>query len=222
MRIVAISDMHGYLIDLPPGDLLIIAGDVLPVWNHDIYYQRSWLNNEFRYWLDNIPVDNTILTFGNHDLIAEQAFELIPSDLKCEILLDKATEYRGLKVYGTPWQLSFGQGWAFNLSEKELEKKWSLIPYNTDILVTHSPPYGYGDTVYTYKLPDEKEARAERAGSSSLAERIKKIKPKAVFFGHIHSGYGKYSIEDIKLYNCSIVNEQYKVTNAPHIITIDL
>jgi hypothetical protein len=52
MRICATSDFHGYLPDdLPESDLLLIAGDVCPMWNHDQKFQYTWLRTEFSEWL---------------------------------------------------------------------------------------------------------------------------------------------------------------------------
>ena len=30
---------------------------------------------------------------------------------------------------------------------KEIREKWKKIPNDTDILMTHSPPYGFGDGI---------------------------------------------------------------------------
>ena len=47
MRVAAISDLHGYLPDTPPCDVLLIGGDVCPVYDHGLDFQRRWLQTEF-------------------------------------------------------------------------------------------------------------------------------------------------------------------------------
>ena len=50
MRVVALSDQHGFLPDVPPCDLLIVAGDVCPdrfgpfMAVHDPYQQQAWFD----------------------------------------------------------------------------------------------------------------------------------------------------------------------------------
>src|SRR5436190_15681713 len=50
MRIVALSDQHGFLPNIPPCDLLIVAGDVCPdrfgpfMAVHDPYQQKAWFD----------------------------------------------------------------------------------------------------------------------------------------------------------------------------------
>ena len=62
----------------------------------------------------------------------------------------------------------------------ELEKKWKLIPDDTDILVTHGPPY---------KILDKTDS-GEEPGCKLLANRVAVVKPKVHIFGHIHESYG--------------------------------
>lgn len=61
-------------------------------------------------------------------------------------------------------------------SEKEGEKLWSMIPENTDILVTHGPPYGILDT----------NIQNQHTGCPHLLQRVLAIKPRLHVFGHIH------------------------------------
>lgn len=76
-------------------------------------------------------------------------------------------------------QPEFGN-WAFNLNRgTECLQKWNLIPDDTDILITHTPPLGYGD--YT--------CSGVRAGCVDLLRTVQeRVKPKYHVFGHIHEG----------------------------------
>ena len=82
-------------------------------------------------------------------------------------------------VSGTPHQPEYG-GWAFNLARgQECLNKWNLIPEDVDVLVTHSPPLGFGDLTST----------GVRAGCVELLHSVqRRIKPKYHVYGHIHEG----------------------------------
>eukprot|EP00913_Durusdinium_trenchii_P027205 g25525.t1 len=54
--------------------------------------------------------------------------------------------------------------------------KWSEIPDQLDVLVTHGPPYGILDTV----------KRDIHAGCPELLKRVQQVAPQFHFFGHIH------------------------------------
>jgi len=220
MRIVGMSDMHGYLnFDIPEADLYLIAGDVCPVWDHSVKGQLNWLHNEFRALLERLGKDRTYFVAGNHDLVFESHKHAIQTNILNRYLQDSVGEFKGLKVYGTPWQPVFG-GWAFNLSEEQLAYKWSMIPDDIDILLLHGPPHGYGDMVYRMS-----RGEIEHTGSSSLLERIKKVKPKLVICGHIHENGGQiYHLEienqDITIANVSVLDGDYNLVNKPIIFEL--
>lgn len=213
MKIVTVSDLHGHLPKLPECDLVLIGGDICPVHNHKIDFQIQWLNNEFREWLLGIKAEKIVAVAGNHDLVFERNPKKIP-DLPWEYLLDSSIIFRDMKIWGSPWQLNFGIGWAFNAAETSLKKKWSKIPTDTDILLLHSPPYGYGDLVI-------RRNGEENVGSPSLLKRINKIKPKLVVSGHIHSGFGRYEIGEKTIFiNASLVDEYYSPVNEPFLLDL--
>ena len=62
-------------------------------------------------------------------------------------LQDSWVEVEGLRVYGTPWTGErFSPADAFTVPYSELDDAvWSNIPSDTQILVTHCPPYGIMD-----------------------------------------------------------------------------
>lgn len=213
-KIIAISDQHGILPEIPDCDLLLIAGDTLPDSNHDLDFQAGWLDTEFRFWLKSLPARQIVFVAGNHDLVFEQAEFLIPKDLPAVYLQDSGFEWEGLKIWGTPWQPWFFD-WAFNLREPELKAKWDLIPDDIDILVVHGPPFGYGDGV-------PRRDGIRHAGSPSLLERIKTITPKLVVFGHIHEGRGEWRMGETILANVTLVNERYETVYEPWEFTLDL
>lgn len=225
MKISAISDCHGFLPEIEESDLLIIAGDICPVnnwflrripqgarnwsWKQDIEFQLEWLNSTFKNWLSNLKVKKVISTWGNHDAIAEsQESKKIFNDSKWISLLDSGCCVDGLNIWGSPWQVAFGN-WPFMEEEEYLDSKWNLIPENLDILILHGPPYGYGDLV-----------RGIHQGSPSLSEEIKKKCPKLVFFGHIHENNGEFAINNSRLFNVAIMDNKYNPVNKPLVIEI--
>ena len=205
MKIVCTSDLHGHLPQLPKCDLLLIAGDVCPSWNHDLSYQFAWLHTRFYEWLRDAPARKIILVWGNHDLIAEQE----PGQLQrlnqvCTILTDELHVWEGLRIYGLPWQLRFFD-WAFNLDEPELSEKYARIP-ECDIIVSHGPPayMRVGTTV-----------SGVEAGSEAFLRRIDQIQPSLVVCGHIHEGAGAWVRYPTVIANVSHLDEKYRVTTPP-------
>lgn len=211
LKIVAISDLHGKLPAIPECDLLLIGGDICPCRGSQqsgITFQSFWLRGEFEPWLRDVPAKHVVATWGNHDWIGERAPERVR--LPWTMLVDQSTELFGLKIYGTPWQPVFFD-WAFNLTEPQLERKWAAIPDDTDILLLHGPPHGIGDM-----------ADSGHVGSPSLRRRVSEVKPRLAVFGHIHSGYGVYEVGGSKLVNASLLDESYRMVNAPHVIELDI
>jgi Icc-related predicted phosphoesterase len=74
--------------------------------------------------------------------------------------------------------------WAFNLPRgPELARRWAWIPEDTDILITHGPPLGFGDRVDS----------GERVGCEDLLRRVRQLRPKLHLFGHIHEDGGLWT-----------------------------
>ena len=217
-KITFISDTHtrqGQIpySDLPGGDLLIHAGDIM-----NSGYNKNDIF-DFLHWYDSIPgYDKKIFIAGNHD----RMFENHPEDVKEWLskfpniiyLQDESYEIydletdKSIKIYGSPWQPEF-YSWAFNLPRLgiELAAKWEAIPTNIDILVTHVPVYGILDTVTGRGW--------DWLGCELLTQRIAVVKPKIHICGHIHSGYGYYWDGHTHYFNASVLDEQYEYTQKP-------
>ena len=128
-------------------------------------------------------------------------------------LQDQSVMIEDVKFYGSPYQPEF-YNWAFNLPRGEkLKQKWGLIPKDTDVLITHGPPYGIGDFV-PYR-------GGEFVGCKDLEETIITLPNlKAHIFGHIHCGYGHINKNFIQYVNASICDESYNPIQKPILITI--
>lgn len=218
MRISFISDTHTKHIqvakDLPGGDLIIHAGDI-----SSRGYPREI--TAFCTWFDQLDnYDHKIFIPGNHDFMfenrREEAMQIVRSYKSINVLLDDyisvgPDEEHLVKIYGSPWQPEFCN-WAFNLPRNGigLTKVWGAIPDDTDILITHGPPFGTLDQVI---------GRADHLGCEVLANRLSALKPKIHVFGHIHSGNGYRFDGTTHFINASSLNERYEYEYKP--ITIE-
>lgn len=219
MIIDCIGCLHGAEPKLKGGDLLIITGDLTASDN-------SFQFMQFLIWLDKQKYQKKIFIGGNHDNILNHVPPLsstLPENT--EYLSDTGTEFRGLKIWGSPWSASFKEinprctaftvPYGFN-KENLLMDKWEKIPHGTDILITHSPAYGILDGI-----PIE-DGSLFHVGSKSLYGWLKYVeRPRLHVFSHIHEAYGQteyFSTYEDKMMisvNCSIMNERYKPVNEP-------
>lgn len=226
MKITAISDLHGNRPILPGGDLLIVAGDLTAADSP----QQYRLFNE---WIEKQEYSKKVVICGNHDKwIASGSLFLSSTDRNFEYLCDSVTEFeyeqemeeehkflgvicykikKKLKIYGTPWTRWFEgvnpdcDAFMFR-HELDLEKKFDMIPEDTDILISHGPCYRRLDkTLY-----------GDYAGSIALRDRVDYLKGKQLKYhihGHIHEAYGMEEEAGLKTFNVARMNRAYKPVN---------
>ena len=214
MKICAISDLHGELIDISPCNLLIICGDIVPLnVQSGMHKSIKWLRNKFKPWATNLPCDKVIFIAGNHDWVAEKEVKFMldtfPKDEKVTYLFHEPHEYEGLKIFGTPYCKIF-YNWAFMKDDSILEEKYKDIPKNLDILITHDAPYGVSDVLL------QSGYTKEHIGNKPLREAILEKEPKYVLHGHLHSTSHEFELlGSSKVVNCSIKDEQYQLVYDP-------
>lgn len=211
IRITHISDTHAthgrLAASLPGGDLLLHTGDfsnigerdeveefvewlswqpyqhkVFIAGNHDTSLQSERLHMVKWDWHRN----NVHYRDSEHNALpdarpawAEALIAALPPGVT--YLQDSGAEIGGLRIWGSPASPAFGRGWAFNYDTFGIARVWDCIPKGTDILLTHTPPFGYGDLTW----------QNSRAGCETLLERIRGIGPAMHACGHIHEGHGQ-------------------------------
>ncbi|ESO91941.1 hypothetical protein LOTGIDRAFT_121668 [Lottia gigantea] len=233
IRFVCISDTHTVLektpdYHLPPGDVLIHAGDfsnigrpneiqrfntylgtlpykvkIVIAGNHDMTFDAEMVENHRARMFHSFCITTAVL----EDKLKEYNISSVKELLKnCIYLEDQELTLCGIKFYGTPWQPEFG-GWGFNLKRgRECLDKWNLIPDNTDILISHGPPIGYGDKCFG----------ENRAGCVELLSTIqKRVQPKYLVIYFHQSSYGVTTDGRTTYINASTCTLRYKASNPP-------
>lgn len=176
VRLVHISDTHlGHdEVAVPAGDVLVHSGDFF-----DSHTRRSFLDEvaELDRFFARQPHRYKIFVAGNHELsFVGQSLDRIRARLPSAIYLqDNAVQIEGLKFYGSPWTgKRRSPASAFVTPYPELGKYWVMIPKDTDVLITHSPPH---------RILDDHGGM----GCPLLRELVlKQIRPMVHLFGHAH------------------------------------
>ena len=228
MKFLATSDIHGYLPNITEEfDLLMICGDICPATDHSVYYQEKWVKTIFTQWINSLPYktawSKVILVPGNHDFWFERmsVAQKLEIEMLCshrmKILRHDEYEFEypvsdgldSLIIFGTPYCSIFGH-WAFMVNDETLEKKFSQIENDVDILLSHDSPniYGLGDVT-------EGPFKREGSGNPILARHIERIKPLILHTGHFHSGNKLFEERNgTWMANVSYINEDYIPSNA--------
>jgi Icc-related predicted phosphoesterase len=237
MRITHISDTHNKHNQLngklPGGNLLIHSGDFTSIGRkHEV--------EKFIEWFSKQDYTHKVFIAGNHDLVFDKevlyhdkaahfehrVFEELPADGKPEWLVEllnnlpdsvyylenSCIKLEGINIWGSPYSPSFGYGWAFNKGRgNDIAQCWNEIPMDTDIVITHTPIYGYNDRAANTN---------QNVGCADLYHRMKEVKPHLHFCGHIHEAYGHKTMGltewyDLQTFNGCSCNLRYEAENDP-------
>ncbi len=219
MKILCLSDTHGLHKRIPKewlveADVIVHAGDIC---NHGYLGEAI----DFLIWFEQLEYKHKIFVAGNHDWCFETHPEKIKETLKefpsITYLQDSGVEIDGVKFWGSP-QTPYFFNWAFNCARNDqdaltynkpvISHYWDKIPLDTNVLVTHGPPYGIGDFV-PYKGGDN-------VGCKDLLDKIHNLPDlKLNVFGHIHYSYGGGFRDGKYFVNAAVCDEKYKVTQQP-------
>ncbi len=209
MKILFISDTHGghqELINLPQADILIHSGDISK-------RGKDCEIEDFVEWLSSLDFQQKIFIAGNHDFYfedktIERVQEMLPQNI--HYLCDSGIVIEGINIWGSPITPTF-LNWAFNRDRgSEIARYWRKIPQNTNILITHGPPFGILDQTIS----------GSNVGCQDLLKRIEQTRPQYHLFGHIHEGYGVHETAHTTFINGCILNENYVIYNQPIVFDI--
>ena len=192
MHIVHLSDTHNkhhLLRNLPKADIIIHSGDM----------SVNGSENEvmdFVEWFGKLPYKYKIFIAGNHDDCLYQA-NIEGLSEYCFYLCNSCVTIEGVKFYGVPMFID-------DLISDSYYNNIQQIPVDTDVLITHQPPYCILDS-----------SRNINYGDRILLQTVLKIQPKYHLFGHAHDAYGIEKIDNTTFVNAAILNEHYELTNKP-------
>ncbi|MGO1501447.1 MAG: hypothetical protein ACTHWH_09225 [Marinobacter sp.] len=84
------------------------------------------------------------------------------------------------------------------------------VPDNTDVLITHGPPKGIGDEA----------PLGFWCQNVGWVDLLQQLQLKAHIFGHIHEGYGEYTLGKTRLINASTCTVRYEPTDPAIVLDI--
>ncbi|HEY5977773.1 MAG TPA: metallophosphoesterase [Solirubrobacterales bacterium] len=206
MKVIATADLHGYLPEIEPCDLLLIAGDVCPIeGSHEVGDQLAWLQRSFRPWLGAQPAAEIAWVAGNHDFGCEpEGFAEVADEFPGHYLCGNAIAVQGKLIYGIPWTPDLPK-WAFSAEAEAWPSIGEAIPTETDILLMHSGPAGLG-------LDGGHPDWAAPKIGTEIRDRIK---PELCVFGHIHEGFGELDLDGTRFANVAHTDDFFDPIHPP-------
>ncbi len=197
MMILHISDTHGAhrrLGELPAADVVVHSGDFTMTGGEAEAV-------DFLDWFCDLPHPHKIFICGNHDECLYGA-NIDGLDGNVHYLCHSGVEIDGMKFYGVPMFP------ADCVSERQ-NRNYAAIPDDTDVLVTHTPPYGildFDDNIHY--------------GAKALLQRVIAVSPRLHLFGHIHRQRGITGNGITRFSNGAIMNVGYTDLHAPNLIEL--
>lgn len=193
MKILHLSDTHGKhheLTHLPEADVVVHSGDFTFSGSEAEAY-------DFMNWLCDLPHKYKIFIAGNHDdcLYGATSIEGLPDNVY--YLCNSGVIIEDVRFYGIPLFMA-------DCLDGNLEDFFTAIPCDTDVLITHQPPFGICD------LSDYGNGIAHH-GDRNLLERISQLNLRCHLFGHEHNANGIQKSNNTLFSNAAVVNNEYEL-----------
>ncbi|MFT7642949.1 MAG: Icc-related predicted phosphoesterase [Pirellulaceae bacterium] len=207
MKLVIISDTHAQHDELRVmrGDVLIHCGDFCDGFRID----ENDLANVDR-WFGTLDFELILVVGGNHDFVAQKRRSEGTSVFSNAVYLeDESYQFGGVNFYGSPWVPELDK-WAYYLPDADLRDAWARIPSDTDVLITHTPPFGILDRTRS----------GNQVGCPFLRSAVAELNLRVHCFGHVHSRYGQHDESSVKFINASSVDSNYSIRNIPMVVEI--
>ena len=195
MKILHLSDTHGYhrrLPELPDADVVVHSGDF--TMNGSEQEALDFLN-----WFCELPHRHKIFICGNHDICLYGA-GIEGLDSNVHYLCNSGITLDGVSFYGVPM-------FMHDCITDRQARNYANIPADTDILITHTPPYGILDFDSNIHY-----------GSKELLARVAIVKPHLHLFGHIHSQYGVEISCNVTFSNGALMNAEDSDLRSPRLM----
>jgi len=198
LQLVLLSDTHELHREIPAGDIFIHAGDFT-------MFSRSLRGIvDFNEWLGELPHQHKIVVPGNHETFLQTDPENRSLIGNATVLINQAATVAGLRIWGSPVTPS---GPAFGIrSDEKRERLYCSIPADTEVLITHGPPFGILDCNPRSTL---------HQGDRVLLEAVKRVRPKIHVFGHIHGAYGIMQDEHTTFVNAGLLGRDGDLDKKP-------
>lgn len=198
VRFVCISDTHnkapgeGYT--LPKGDVLIHAGDITNQGSlKELYKAASWL--------EKADFAIKIVIAGNHDFSLDEDYDV--NNTKRDKLVECRELMRSIpgvtylqhssaqitipekevsfKVFGSPYSTRHHSRFmGFQHNKADAAARWSSIPLDSDIVITHTPSASVCDASQHWV----------EGGCRALKRALWRVRPAVHVCGHCHEGRG--------------------------------
>jgi Icc-related predicted phosphoesterase len=181
--------------NLPKADVIVHSGDT----------SFAGSDNEvldFLNWFCDLDYPHKIFVAGNHDnCLYDGKIEGLPDNV--HYLYHSGIEIENVKFWGVPLFVED------SIRNGRIEYLMTQIPENTQVLISHSPPYGILD------FDDN-----THYGCSDLQKVVGQINPRYHLFGHVHAAYGIKKWKQTTFVNAAIMSELYEFKNKPFLLEI--
>ena len=236
VRIVCISDTHSKIPNadqLPRGDILIHAGDLLAGWKTGVFKpHRIEHFKRIVQQLADLPFQHIILTPGNHDKMLDKnchAFDqgsldyikntfpkikfLVNEELVIKLNVGPGLPNQQIKVYASP-TVCYRNHPVYTIEDQKPIYAHALERGSTEISDNWKKIPDDIDILVTHGPPlgvGDLNKQGDHCGCADLLhEIVERVKPRVHVFGHIHECAGQvFKNEDTVFINAGVLDQNY-------------